>query len=301
MSAAWEGVSKTVATIAAVVYICGFLITSIYHSTYGFTETNPFRARILAAGAWFLFFTSVPVFTVTRFKGRGRLEWKTFADFLYPYFTGCIFLSIPASAVFDLSDNSHPGAPLRWWGMLAVVVGLAIFVFIQSSKKVPHIVTSAVSVAFVVYFIQAVFRQLLIAGRFQIGAITLWLFGIGVITLLELSAQSGGLPQGDWTKTTIPVLGALFLFATLYYPHIKASWGGGKPLPVTIFLTKNALPVPDQRMSVQLLDESDAGFYVLGQNDKRAVFIPRSSVSLVYYSDKVSDSPLLTGRTGGSP
>ncbi|MGA2903065.1 MAG: hypothetical protein ABSD98_04485 [Candidatus Korobacteraceae bacterium] len=283
---AWEAVSKNVATLGATVYICGFLITSIYHSSYGFAETNPFRPRILAAGAWFLLFTSVPIFSVTRFRGKDPLQWKSFAEFLYPYFVGCMFLGFPAAAVFDLTGNGKVVAPLRWWGMLGIVIALAIFVFIQSWKKTPPLVTSIVSIAFVAYFVQAVWRQMVIAGEFQIGAIPLWLFGVGVITLLELNARSGGLPEGDWTKTTIPVLAAVFIFATFYYPHIKAAWGGGAPLTVTLFLTKDVATDLGGRASVRLLDESDQGLYVLRQNDTRATFIPRSSISMIYYSDK---------------
>jgi hypothetical protein len=36
-------ISKSLAAAAIVVYACGFLITSIYDSGYGFIETNFFR------------------------------------------------------------------------------------------------------------------------------------------------------------------------------------------------------------------------------------------------------------------
>ena len=55
--------SKGVAGLVLAVYACGFLIVSLHDSKFGFTETNPFRPKILAAGTWFLIFTSIPVAT----------------------------------------------------------------------------------------------------------------------------------------------------------------------------------------------------------------------------------------------
>jgi hypothetical protein len=43
--------SKALAGIAIAVYACGFLITSLYHASYGFIESDPLRPRILFAGA----------------------------------------------------------------------------------------------------------------------------------------------------------------------------------------------------------------------------------------------------------
>src|ERR1017187_1203415 len=73
---AWETITKTVATIAAVVYVCGFLIISLFHSSYGFAETNPFKPRILSAGAWFLLLTAVPVVVVSNGYPRSSpIDW----------------------------------------------------------------------------------------------------------------------------------------------------------------------------------------------------------------------------------
>ena len=57
-AAPWaETFSKVVAGIAIALYASGFLTVSIYYSQFGFVGTNPFRPRVLAAGAWFFFFT----------------------------------------------------------------------------------------------------------------------------------------------------------------------------------------------------------------------------------------------------
>jgi hypothetical protein len=46
--------------------------------------------------------------------------------------------------------------------------------------------------------------------------------------------------------------------------------------------------MPNQNVGALLVDESDAGLYVVGKSDKKATFIPRGAIGLVYYSDDVS-------------
>lgn len=62
-------ISKSVAAFALVLYGCGFLITSIHNSSYGFMETNPFRPKIVSAGAWFILFAAIPIALVAWIKG----------------------------------------------------------------------------------------------------------------------------------------------------------------------------------------------------------------------------------------
>jgi hypothetical protein len=87
----------------------------------------------------------------------------------------------------------------------------------------------------------------------------------------------------------------LLVFATTVYPHIKASWGGGMPENVTVYFTKDSLINPSKAVQAQLIEEADEGFYILGPKESKAIFIPRGSVALVYFSDKTSDSPILQG------
>jgi hypothetical protein len=80
-----DALSKSVAAVAIAVYACGFLIVSIHHSRYGFVGTNPFRPRILAAGAWFLFFSAIPITLATRYRER---PWIKIVEslFLFGYY-----------------------------------------------------------------------------------------------------------------------------------------------------------------------------------------------------------------------
>lgn len=288
-----DTLSKGVAAIAIALYACGFLIVSLHHSNYGFIGTNPFRPRILAAGAWFLFLSVVPILSLTGLRGATlRMSWLQLAEFSYPYYFGCIFLSLLASPLFSFSaDSEWPWgpAPHRWWWSLATILVLGLLIFLIDLKKCPRVVTATASVVFVLVCLQYNVRAMT-AGRFEFTAVIMWFFAAGVLTVVELKVRSRG---GDWEKTVFLLLGALFLFALFYYPHIKASWGGGAPVNVTIYFTKDSPISPNKAVSAQLVEESDEGYYIVGPNETRAIYVPRSAVALVYFSDKVSDSPLL--------
>ena len=64
--------------------------------------------------------------------------------------------------------------------------------------------------------------------------------------------------------------------------------GRGAPIPATIYFAKDSLVLPGRSVSANILDEVDSGFYIIGGNDKKATFIPRCEVALVYYTDDAS-------------
>jgi hypothetical protein len=221
-------------------YACGFLIVSLHHSNFGFIGTNPFRPRIAAAGAWFLFLTAIPAFTATRLAGQR--SWRQLAQLSYPYYFGCLFLSIPVSMVFDFADSSEFLAPpvVRWWWLIALIIFLGILLFLQESKRIPSVVSAIASVLLVVFYVQASVRELF-EHRFGLSSIGLWFFVIGMATIIELKVRPR---SGDWEKTVFVALGALLLFAGFYYPHIKASWGGGTLVNITMYFTKDSAITP---------------------------------------------------------
>jgi hypothetical protein len=53
---------------------------------------------------------------------------------------------------------------------------------------------------------------------------------------------------------------------------------------------------PNKSVQAQLIEESDEGFYIVGPKESKAIFVPRSAVAMVYFSDKPSESPLLQGN-----
>ena len=175
---------------------------------------------------------------------------------------------------------------------MATLVFFGILIALREAKKIPASLSAIASALLVVFFLQYPVRSLLVAHRFEQGALALWFFGVGIATFLEVKIRSRG---GDWEKTAFVALGIVSAFAYYYYPNLKASWGGGTPVSIMMQFTKDSAVLANQ-LSAQLVEESDQGYYIVGPNESKAIFVPRNAVALVYFSDKVADSALLSPK-----
>ena len=290
-----DTLSKSVAAIAIAVYVCGFLVISLHHSKYGFIGTNPLRPRILAAGAWFLFFSAIPVLVATRYRER---DWIRIAESLF--FVWSAFFGIARILFYVLFDSSRPSFPthsnwLFWLWFAGLVLAFALYLFVRDSKTVPAYLLAVSSVAIVLFAVAFRLQTMFTIHDFEEWDLANWFFGVFLVTVLELKARPPAF--ADKFKGLGVDLGLLFLtvfvFAHYYYPHLEASWGGGTPVSVTVYFTKESALDPNKAVTAQLIEECDEGFYIIGPEETRAIFVPRSSVALVYFSDKPAESPLL--------
>jgi hypothetical protein len=293
-------ISKSVAFVVVILYACGFLITSIQHFSYGFVETNPFRPRIAAAGFWFLLFAAIPFALVKQLQAH-RQYWegheRSWADrciLLWIHLTACQLEAITFAWIFDFNFLTATKAePIKPWLVAIVVTGallalILLLIIVSAWQKVPKPVKGVAALAICGFLAQSAYRGLFDGGSFRFDAIWLWFFVAGILAYLEMRDRSWMLVIGNWERSTLLTLAGALAFASFYYPHIKSSFGGGSPIPVTIYFTKDSTIMPNQSIGALLVDESDAGVFVVGKGDKKATFIPRSSVGLVYYSDDVS-------------
>jgi hypothetical protein len=131
--------------------------------------------------------------------------------------------------------------------------------------------------------------------------IQLWFLVVGLIlrplALTLLSPERRG--STDWTRLLFIPIATLFTFSRIVYPKVETSWGGGQPVPVVFYLSKDSPLRPGEPLPALLLDESDSGFYFVEEKETQAVFIPRSQVSMLFFSEK----PLLSSpsRPSTSP
>jgi len=295
LGATLDVISKSVAAFAIILYGCGFLITSIHHYSYGFMETNPFRPRIASAGAWFLLFVAIPpvlVAELRRLRGKSENQEKWLGRFstkLFFYCVSSVFFGMIFENVFDFQGtNTSANSTWRTWAF-PILLGVGILVvFLDQLKRFPRAIAPIASLGLAGFLVVYGFREGFIHDHASQAAIILWFLLAGWFAHYEMSSRSWKLWSGNWQQSLSVLVALMLVFATKYYPHIKPSWGGGAPIPITIYFTKDSIIMPNQSVSASLVDESDAGLYVVGKNDKKATFIPRSSVGLVYYSDDVS-------------
>ena len=288
-----DSLSKSVAAIAIAVYACGFLIVSIHHANFGFIGTNPFRPRILAAGAWFLFFSAIPITAAREFT---NLTWTELARRLLAFWSFLYGLTgWFAFMLFDYGNSPNAGSHISWWVIAGAVFAFGLVAWLALSAKIPPPLGALASVGFVVFLVQAEVRRMLSDHAFDATSVNLWFFGVFLISLVGLKALprnhfAGG---AEWSRALGAIFALLLLFAQYYYPNLKASWGGGAPVPVTLYLNKDSTVKPNQTISARLVEESDEGFYIIGLKETRAIFIPRNTVALVYFSDNTGESSLL--------
>ena len=109
-----ETVSKAVAGVVIALYASGFLIVSLYHSKFGFIGTNPFRPRVLAAGAWFFFLTSIPVSIAIGFQSE---SWQRIGRNAAGVWIACYSLGfLLGYLLFDYTPLlSLSPVHLPWW------------------------------------------------------------------------------------------------------------------------------------------------------------------------------------------
>jgi hypothetical protein len=267
-------ISKSVAVFAFVLYACGFLITSIQHFSYGFIETNPFRPRIASASLWFLLFVVAPpvlVMELRRLRGKSENQQKwldRFSTKLYFYCISCVLFGQILVKVFDFQGGDASANSTWYTWVLPVVSGVGLLVFLDQWKRFPRMIAPIASLGLVPFLLVFGFREGFVYHHATEAAITLWFLPLGFFAYSEMSLRSWKIRSGNWQQSLGFLITLLIMFASFYYPHLKPSWGGGALIPITIYFTKDSTIMPNQSVGALLVDESDAGLYVVGKNDK---------------------------------
>ncbi len=131
-----DSLSKSVAVCLAILYICGFLITSLSDFHYGFSEMNPFKPRILTAGAWFLLSLGIPFALTWELHKHptwtSDLPWWSKAVRLVTiYYTSALLIFLTAGGVFSFDKQNPPPLPPVWKVVVDVIcLFLVVMVFL---------------------------------------------------------------------------------------------------------------------------------------------------------------------------
>jgi len=178
-----ETLSRAVAAIVIVLYACGFLTVSFYHSKYGFVGTTPFRPRVLAAGTWFFFFTAIPISVAV---GLRKVSWFDVARNAYGYWI--TFFGVSLSLNYLLFQpppgTSRVGHSTWTWLLLLAILGAVIALNVLSKKKTPQWIAATLSVSVVLYQVAFSTKRLFTDRYFDSSSLTLWFFTITLIVKL---------------------------------------------------------------------------------------------------------------------
>jgi hypothetical protein len=293
-----DAAPKTFAILIACVYVTGFLITSLHNFQYGFSEMNPLRPRILAAGGWFSFFITVPIALVWTLRTHlGAMDKKinltSIATVLAKYGGATIELTNMCSNVLDNNDYNESANDISLSKIILVsstviagliVIGFVVAYFIEKYKdKMPKILAPLLIVAFYAVIIVFGCNEVFITHKLTGVAIDLWLLLIGTLIYIEMRKSNWKFSSIRWQNILFFLSVFLALFANSYYSHIQSKWGGGSLIPVKIYMEESPTWKSNQLVDCMLIDESDAGFYIVDKNGKDATFIPRKEVYAIHY------------------
>lgn len=286
--------SKSLAAITIAVYACGFLAVSLHHSSYGFVGTTLFRPHTVAAGAWFLFFFGIPLSVAF---GWRESTWTSLGKGAFVFWSFGFGLAYLFGLLFSFEYIPSSSSQTKWWVLIPQLILFAVALFFMNRKQTPARIVALISVAVVLYIVVTQIKNMVWDHNFDHGSLALWFFGVFAVAVVDLKLRlKDVLKDGEWWKPLSTIFVALLVFAQYYYPHMKASWGGGTPVNVTIYFSKDSPIKSNQCVTAQLVEESDEGFYIVSPKESRAIYVPRTAVSLIYFSDRLSDSALLRDK-----
>jgi hypothetical protein len=303
-----ESASKGAALLALTCYAFGFIVVSVNDASFGFSELSPFKPRILSAGLLFSVLTAVPIMsaqwifrTATATDYLTKVAWVLSRCWLH--LVASLILVAALKPIFvDVPGDTGRVPFWGWWLLtLAVLAILALTGFaVVSYEKFPGLVS-----LFFAALLGLIGWWLFYDSSVHPSSVTcLWFFAVGLtpVVLRRIAKQQGlSIPM----DVAYPVMLAISFFPTHIYPRIKHSWGGGEPATVVAYFSQDARLFPGQQIRGKLLDESDQGFYLLLDDQTRALYVPRGAVAALFFSDHALNAAAQTttkpGTDGGSP
>lgn len=264
-----------------VVYAIGFIVTSLHYASYGIPQSNPFKSQVLAAGLWAVALLGGPVVLALRTRPQKKSLAETLRSMVWNYALVYLLVGIGGAVTFDRDNRFWPSN----FTIFVVLFALALlkrFHRWERFYKWQAIASSAALFGWLIY----------LADKPASAATTsFWLTMWGGISIFLFTEMKSGSMNREYTVIISAGMFVALLagFAATLYPRIQYSWGGGKPIPILMCLSKTSDILPGRQIRTDLLEQSSDGFYVIDGANKKAVLIPHSAVSWVYYGDKAFD------------
>jgi len=293
-----ELLSKGWVFLLAAIYASGYIVVSIYHASLGLNEINPLRPKVAAAGLLFLalglganyiqrhvnsFFQYPSLYE----RESQRLLLLTFGGGLGIY----CFDVFSATAVtllmrFDITYAFNDWLFFALWMLGMLLSGLSA----AAGKNRPRLLRFASHWAFTLACILMALVLVVLSmphhqGEFGHRQFALYLASVQFA--IKIATNDFHIQFEPWEKSNWPVITGfmllpLILFGIWVYPHTDAAFGGGEPTTAEMSILTTG-SCTSTTVSVKLVDETDAGFYVLEASDSRVRYVPRSLVTAVSF------------------
>lgn len=289
--------SRAGAFLLVALYGVGFLVVSFADASRGVEEFGLFRAKLLSAGVLFSILLALPVLQFVRAFGLLGFAEQAVADMR----STDTPLKAPAWCIRAYHRLSFFNAAWATGFWIQIIFGKFDF---SRAYLIAYVAFLGVSVAVVMLVEKHFSRRPMLAPlvsalmiflgmsllallrKWQPLLVLVWFLWVGSFAddLDSITRSSGNLRHINWLRLLIGAIGTIGLFTVTLYPRVPPVFGGGQPLKVVLQFA-NASPIDSsKKTNAWLVGEVDSGYYVVqNPDDHKAIFIPRSSVSAVYF------------------
>ncbi len=292
-----ELASRIGAILAIFLYFSGFLVVTFANASHGIVSFGLFRAKVLAAGILFSVFMVLPLLEWSRvFEkfGSPKLGEQVIKQTIVPQPRARFYFMVTRLLMFFVTSFAmalllcfyvlHCEPEWQYLpailGFMAFAAAVMVFCGLQFAKR-------PVACAVLCLLIIGVgIAGLILLRERSVGLLVVWFFLVGYCAhyIEKVFREAAHWSYVSWHWVLLYVMGAVAFFGILLYPKVAPSLGGGKPMRV-VFQFYNSSPIDHStKEQLWMVDEIDAGYYVMQSSDERkAVFLPRSLVSAIYF------------------
>lgn len=301
-----EPIIKAVTIAAITSYAAGFLIVVINEGRLGFLDSSLLKPRAMIVGVIALFLIVLPISFTRGVVILPRNEEKeadnqtlarlalSLTDFLAACGAAWLVASfVFASPITDSFVSAHNGQtgfnriPFGEWSLIVALISINGLLFSPKDRRA-YQKAPAFWVGYSVLWV-AVFAFAAWTLRATDSAIYL-VWALFTSTIFHGFAR-------DWRRGVIRSfkLPAAFFwslillssYATFLFPKIKSNWGGGAPIPAMLTTASTPGSALGVVLQVDLIEATDAGYYVRPNGQRNVVFLPKSSVQAIEFTTEI--------------
>jgi hypothetical protein len=291
--------------MAVAIYGGGFLAISLHHASFGISQFNLLRPKIISAGVLFFVFAALPVIESIQIFGfptpevtKSATDASAIAAKSKTFWTdqlGLLLIALIGSSLIlrQFLTDLPPTDSFLAWSIAAVAPSAALlaalpFLFIKK-RRGEIAVRTAVFVLIVVWMIFCIYRTRDNTFTVLIG----WFLLCSYIFYRIRGAlkEDRKLRKVNWVQAVTLAMGTAAFFGVQVYPRIPSGFGGGYPTQATLQFAEKSPVDGAAKSRVWFIDETELGFYVIKSKEaKKAIFLPRNVVSVIYFGEEPEQS-----------